>query len=175
VTDVPAAVPLTGPRVHLVPVAPEHRDRLVDLRRTPQVRRWWNDVEPTWPFDADERTRGYAVLLDGTVIGFVQWYAETDPQFRHAGLDLFIDPALHRRGLGTEVVRLVCTHLVDDLGYHRLVIDPEVENAAAVACYRRVGFRPVGVMRQYSKALDGEWHDGLLMDLLAAELDRGTA
>jgi aminoglycoside 6'-N-acetyltransferase len=72
-------------------------------------------------------------------------------------------------------VRLVCTHLVDDLGYHRLVIDPEVENAAAVACYRRVGFRPVGVMRQYSKALDGEWHDGLLMDLLAAELDRGTA
>jgi aminoglycoside 6'-N-acetyltransferase len=25
-------------------------------------------------------------------------------------------------------------------------------------------------MRRYEKGLDGEWHDGLLMDLLAGEL-----
>ena len=33
-----------------------------------------------------------------------------------------------------------------------------------------VGFRPVGVLRRYEGDLDGSWHDGLLMDLLADEL-----
>jgi aminoglycoside 6'-N-acetyltransferase len=33
-----------------------------------------------------------------------------------------------------------------------------------------VGFRPVGVMRQYERGGDGRFHDGLLMDLLRGEL-----
>jgi aminoglycoside 6'-N-acetyltransferase len=33
-----------------------------------------------------------------------------------------------------------------------------------------VGFRTVGVMRQYERSADGNWHDGLLMELLAGEL-----
>lgn len=36
---------------------------------------------------------------------------------------------------------------------------------------RRWGFRPVGVLRRYEHDADGTgWHDGLLMDLLAEEL-----
>ena len=34
----------------------------------------------------------------------------------------------------------------------------------------KVGFRPVGVMRRYERGPDGEWHDGLLMELLAEDL-----
>jgi hypothetical protein len=53
----------------------------------------------------------------------------------------------------------------------RLVIDPATANDAAIRCYNAVGFRPVGVMRAYERDTDGDgWHDGLLMDLLAAEL-----
>jgi aminoglycoside 6'-N-acetyltransferase len=33
-----------------------------------------------------------------------------------------------------------------------------------------VGFRPVGIMRQYERGTDGTFHDGLLMDLLRDEL-----
>ena len=43
-------------------------------------------------------------------------------------------------------------------------------NAAAIASYAKVGFRPVGVMRQYERGPDGTWHDGLLMDLLEPDL-----
>ena len=43
----------------------------------------------------------------------------------------------------------ICTHLIDEHGFHRMVIDPEVDNEAAIACFRKVGFRPVGVMRRY--------------------------
>jgi aminoglycoside 6'-N-acetyltransferase len=51
-----------------------------------------------------------------------------------------------------------------------LVIDPAADNTAAIACYRKVGFRSVGVMRKYELSADGTWHDGLLMELLADEL-----
>jgi aminoglycoside 6'-N-acetyltransferase len=60
-------------------------------------------------------------------------------------------------------------YLLEERGHHRLTIDPAVANERAVRAYERVGFRPVGVMRQYSRSPDGTWHDGLLMDLLASE------
>jgi aminoglycoside 6'-N-acetyltransferase len=44
------------------------------------------------------------------------------------------------------------------------------DNARAIAAYRKVGFRPVGIMRRYERAADGHWRDGLLMELLAEEL-----
>jgi aminoglycoside 6'-N-acetyltransferase len=162
---------LRGPRVRLVPLAPEHHERLTKLRREPEVVRWWQ--EPREDFLEEEAgVHKYAVLLDGDVIGFAQWDEETDPMYRRAGVDLFLDPAFHGRGLGTETVRVVCAHLIDEHGFHRLVIDPEVANEVAIACYRKVGFKPVGVMRRYQRDRFGEWQDGLLMDLLAEELVR---
>jgi aminoglycoside 6'-N-acetyltransferase len=160
---------LKGPRVELVPVGPEHRERLLALRNDPGVTRWWQ--EPGDDFLAEEAdTFKYVVLLEDEPIGFVQWYEETDPMYRHAGVDLFLGDAFQGCGLGTEVVRVACTHLIDDRGFHRLVIDPEIANEAAIACYRKVGFKPVGVMRRYEQGPDETWHDGLLMDLLAEEL-----
>jgi aminoglycoside 6'-N-acetyltransferase len=64
----------------------------------------------------------------------------------------------------------VARHLIRDLGHHRITIDPAADNEAAIRCYAKVGFRPVGVMRRYERGPDGTWHDGLLMDLLADEL-----
>ena len=54
------------------------------------------------------------------------------------------------------------------------MIDPAADNVAAIRAYEKVGFRPVGVMRQYERLPGGEWHDGLLMDLLADELTDGN-
>jgi aminoglycoside 6'-N-acetyltransferase len=162
---------LAGARVRLVPCLPEHHPRLRELIATPGVRRWWPDPGPGWP-EEDPDSVHYTVLVDGEIVGFVQWEAEKDPEFRHASLDLFLDPAVHGRGLGTEVVQVLCAHLVDDHGHHRLIIDPELDNEVAIATYRKVGFRPVGVMRKYMRRASGEYSDGLLMDLLAEELVR---
>jgi aminoglycoside 6'-N-acetyltransferase len=51
------------------------------------------------------------------------------------------------------------------------VIDPAADNVAAIRTYEKAGFKPVGVMRRYERLPGGEWHDGLLMDLLADELE----
>jgi aminoglycoside 6'-N-acetyltransferase len=61
-------------------------------------------------------------------------------------------------------------YLVEERGHHRLTIDPAVDNEIAIACYRRVGFRPVGIMRRYERTPDGDWRDGLLMELLVEQL-----
>lgn len=67
-------------------------------------------------------------------------------------------------------MRTLARYLVEEVGHHRLTIDPAADNAAAIRCYSKVGFRPVGVLRKYERGVDGDWHDGLLMDLLAEEL-----
>ncbi len=101
----------------------------------------------------------------------IQHYEETDEEFRHAGIDLFLGATYHGRGLGTDAVRTMARHLVDDLGHRRLVIDPAAHNERAIRCYEKVGFRRVGIMREYWLDREGVWRDGMLLDLLASELD----
>lgn len=95
-----------------------------------------------------------------------EWWGD----YRHAGMDIFLAPDRHGQGLGTDALRTLARHLIDDRGHHRLTIDPAVANKAAIRAYEKLGFRPVGVMRQVERSPDGEWRDGLLMDLLADEL-----
>ena len=127
---------------------------LVRIRATPEVwARWRGDdlAADTREAIADDGLVYYVIELDGRVAGGIQWAAESDPEYRHASIDIFVDPAAHSRGVGTDAVRTLATHLVDDEGFHRLVIDPAVDNAAAIRCYTKVGFRPVGIMRQYER------------------------
>lgn len=74
------------------------------------------------------------------------------------------------QGFGPEAIRVLARHLLAVRGHHRLTIDPAADNTRAIKAYERVGFKPVGVMRQYERGPDGTWHDGLLMELLADEL-----
>ena len=109
--------------------------------------------------------------LDGAIVGLIQYGEEETPAYRHASIDIFLDPAVHGQGIGRDAIWTLAHHLIHERGHHRIVIDPAVDNEAAVRCYASVGFRPVGVMRRYERDADGSgWHDGLLMDLLADEL-----
>ena len=111
------------------------------------------------------------MLLDGAIVGLIQYGEEETPAYRHASIDIFLDPAVHGQGIGRDAIWTLAHHLIHERGHHRIVIDPAVDNVAAVRCYASVGFRPVGVMRRYERDADGSgWHDGLLMDLLAEEL-----
>ena len=119
--------------------------------------------------DEPEATR-LTIEVDGRVAGLIQFYEEPMPRYRHASIDLFLDPRLHGRGLGTEAVRRIVRHLIEDRGHHRITIDPSASNAAAIRAYEKAGFRRVGVMRRYEREIGGGgWRDGVLMELLAGE------
>jgi aminoglycoside 6'-N-acetyltransferase len=165
---------LHGKVVRLRPATAADVATLATIRATPEVRHRWGehgDVTTELLDDlASADLHVFVIEYGQRIAGAIQWEAEEDPMYRHASIDLYVDPSLHGRGLGTDAVRTLARHLIEEHGHHRLVIDPATDNLAAIACYRRVGFRSVGVMRQYERSPDGTWHDGLLMELLAEEL-----
>lgn len=90
--------------------------------------------------------------------------------YRHAGVDIFLGHKYQGRGVGPEAIGLLARFLFERRGHHRITIDPAAANQRAIRCYRKVGFHPVGIMRQYERGNDGRFHDGLLMDLLRDDL-----
>ena len=143
---------------------------MLRIHATPEVARWWDVPEDGFPWHDDPESTRLTIEVDGAVAGMIQFLEELEPKYRHASIDLFLDPALHGRGLGTEAVRRVVRHLIDERGHHRITIDPAAANAAAIRAYEKAGFKPVGVMRRYERDVGGDgWHDGLLMELLAGE------
>jgi len=167
-------VQLTGARVVLRPLRVEDVERVAAIHAEPDVARWWGaaDIDKLRRKAAGAETETVFVIeLDGEVVGLIQYDEEDHPDFRHANIDLFLAGAVRGRGIGPDAIRTLARHLVTERNHHRLTIDPAVANRGAVRAYEKVGFRPVGVMRKYWRAPDGTWQDGLLMDLLADELE----
>ena len=140
----------------------------------PSVRPWWGSEESGsrsaegFAEDACEE-HAFAIEVDGALGGWLGFHEEDEPDYRHAGLDIFLGPEHQGAGLGPIALRLAARWLIDERGHHRLTIDPALANARAIRAYASLGFRPVGVMRKCERGPDGTWHDGLLMDLLADE------
>ena len=154
-------------RLRLRPLAPEDEAELLRIHAAPAVARWWDEPEEGFPHSDDPESTRLVIEVDGRVAGMIQYAEELTPKYRHASIDLFLDPALHNQGHGSEAVRRVVRLLIDERGHHRIKIDPAVENEPAIRCYEKSGFRRVGILeRSYRELWSGEWRDELLMELV---------
>jgi len=164
---------LRGSRVRLRALDATDRAALTAILAEADVSRWWvhEDLASAVSglFDDEAEVR-LTIEVEGQVAGMIQFGEETAPDYRHASIDLFVGSVWQGRGIGPEAIRLVARHLFDARGHHRITIDPAVANERAIRAYEKVGFRQVGVMREYERGIDGTWHDGLLMDLMREEL-----
>lgn len=165
---------LTGERLRLRRGRTEDGSALQRLFDCPGVVRWWGPQSQSeldeLVNDADPEVTVLMIDFDGAAVGLIQFHEEDDPMYRHAGIDLAIHDDFQGQGLGPEAIRLVVDHLAS-IGHHRIVIDPNAANNNAIKAYERVGFKPVGTMRDYEWShASQEWTDGLLMELLIREL-----
>jgi aminoglycoside 6'-N-acetyltransferase len=159
---------LSGRHVVLRPLAASDGPRLREIHDEPAVSAWWGELDPGFPDAGDAEVTRFSVLLDGEVVGLVQFSEEPDPDYRHAAIDVFVAAAHQGRGLGTDAVQTLAWHLIEARGHHRITIDPAADNAAAVRSYEKAGFRPVGVMRSSWRDRTGAWRDVLLMELVVS-------
>jgi aminoglycoside 6'-N-acetyltransferase len=162
---------LHGDRLTLRPLRDEDVEELAAIIAAPGVREWWGTDDD--PKDLRETLRNegaaFAIEVDRALAGWIAFSEESDPDYRHAGLDIVLAPPYQDRGLGSEALRTAIRWLVEERGHHRFTIDPAVDNERAIRAYEAVGFCRVGVMRRYEHGAGG-WHDNLLLDLLADEL-----
>jgi aminoglycoside 6'-N-acetyltransferase len=136
----------------------------------PEIAPWWPLEEAPHEEFMHPEAPTYVIEIDGEPTGLLMFHEEGEPGYRSAGMDVAVSQRFHGHGIGRRALVAMARHLFTERGHHRLTIDPAARNARAIACYERIGFRPVGIMRAYERAPDGTWRDGLLMDMLATEL-----
>ncbi len=162
---------IRGERVTLRPIAAEDRAPLKAIRNEPEVIRWWGEQTAEWPGD-DESVEEWVVEHEGELVGFVQLYEEPDEDYRHADVDILLATRVHGQGLGTDAMRAVTRHLIEQRGHHRITLTTWPHNERAIHVYEKLGFRRVGVTRMSERGADGSWHDELLMELVVEPPER---
>lgn len=158
---------LHGERVTVRPMRAVDADDLRRLHAAPEVTRWWGPLEDDFPFGDDPEVTRMCIVLDGETVGMIQYGEEPEEDFRHAWIDIFVDPERHGRGIGTDAIRTLVEHLLTDRGHHRVTIDPAADNLPAVRCYEKAGFRRVGVMEaSWRDPHTDKWIDSILLELV---------
>jgi aminoglycoside 6'-N-acetyltransferase len=158
---------LRGRLVVLRPTEAGDTAALREILAAPEVAAWWGPVPERFPLGDEPDATRLTILQDGRIAGLVQFGEEPDPDYRHAWIDIFVDPRHHGRGIGTDAIRTLVRHLTGARGHHRITIDPAADNSVAIRCYEKAGFRPVGVMHAaWRDPASGAWRDVLLMELV---------
>ena len=155
---------LQGREVVLRPLEAADGDRLRAIASTEEVVAWWGPPAAGFPASDEPDAVRFGIWEKGELVGLVQYGEEPEPDYRHASIDVFVDPARRGRGLGTDAVATLLHYLTSELDHHRVTIDPAVDNAAAVRSYEKAGFRAVGVLRSAWRDPGGVWRDVLLME-----------
>jgi RimJ/RimL family protein N-acetyltransferase len=126
-------------------------------------------------FDGEEESsyRGsdtfvpFAIVADEEVVGTCcLWGIDLHNRRAHLGIGLAEE---HRgRGLGTDATRVMLHYALVDRGLHRVQLEVLANNAAAIRCYEKAGFRQDGRMRE-SAWVRGEFVDEVYMSVLAGD------
>jgi RimJ/RimL family protein N-acetyltransferase len=112
-------------------------------------------------------------LATGTLAGTAGLWG-IDAHNRSAHLGLGLRPACRGKGLGTDIVRVLCHYGFTVLGLHRLQIETLADNYAMLKAAERVGFTREGLVRDAAWVM-GEFADEVVLGLLADEWHQRTA
>jgi len=135
---------------------------LFEWLNSPHVAEQWGGVKSLEEVQTKYRNKlasdwqqVFIVSKNGKRFGYIQsyrasraggnwWPGEPDTT---VGIDQFIgDTELLGKGMGTSMVREFSDWLLSQPNTRRVIADPSLTNSRAIACYRRAGFKDVGVV-----------------------------
>ncbi len=131
--------------------------------------RWKDDASAREWIDrfAERSGLAFALEYEGRAVGHAN-YRDWQPKARSAEVGIGIgEPALWSRGLGREALGLLLTHLVHDLGAHRVSLHVLAFNDRAINSYKAVGFQVEGIERDGVMTDRGFYADDVAMAYIA--------
>jgi len=152
-----------APRFAFRPLAESDPPMLLEWLNRDHLREWWREEEATLEgvrakylprIAGADAAVPFVALLDGRPVGYIQYYRAWagDPAWWPdrpgpgvLGIDQFLaDGDRLGRGLGTAMVASFCVLLFEDPEVTEIRVDPRPDNARAIRCYEKVGFRTRG-------------------------------
>ncbi|TSB45535.1 GNAT family N-acetyltransferase [Alkalicoccobacillus porphyridii] len=164
-------------QLNVRPLVKEDAYRLTKWLSDPEVLQFYEGRDH--PFDLEmvqrkfykqtDRTNRCAVEWEGQTIGYVQYYPIDEEERKTYGLmdnksliyglDQFIgEKDFWNKGIGTILVQTMTDFLTIELKVEQVVMDPQVTNTRALACYEKCGF-----VKQ-KRLPEHEWHEGQYRD-----------
>ncbi len=172
---------LAGERVTLRPWTALDDASLADWANDPDFARlqWGTEQElPHWTVEtarafaerfAPPEAALFAIEHLGRAIGFAN-FRRLNQHHGNADVGVAIgDGSLWGQGLGSEALRLLARHLLDDRGLHRLRLHVVATNDRAIAAYKRCGFEVEGIERGGVRASETRWVDMAVMGLVRGD------
>ena len=173
---------IVGDKVRLRPLEREDLPRCVEWFSDPEVRR---HLTVYLPFSLAQEERWYEGLLnqlerletvlmaietlEGVHIGNLGLHA-IDWKNRSAELGITIgEKAYWGQGCGTDAIRTLLRLGFEEMNLHRIFLRVDVDNARAIRCYEKVGFRREGTSRD-AVFRDGRYYDQYVMSILESEV-----
>ncbi|MCL2299040.1 MAG: GNAT family N-acetyltransferase [Firmicutes bacterium] len=174
---------IPGERIYLSPIDPDDLETYVKWLNDIEVTRWLGGFsgmttllnERAWIEENTKKTDCYqfAIVLreddnarGGRLIGGVG-LMDLNQLHQKATLGIFIGEAEDRgKGYGAEAIRLLLEYGFRWLGLRNIDLHVHSDNARAIACYKKAGFKECG-RRHGVVFTDGQWHDDVQMEALS--------
>jgi L-phenylalanine/L-methionine N-acetyltransferase len=148
---------------------PSDWEEIAMLMERPKVR--WGTLR--LPFTSKEQWRkrienrsedwtAIVAVLDGRVVGSAGISQQTGRRRHAAGLGMCVHDDFHRRGIGSAVIAALIDAADNWFDLKRLELTVYVDNAPAIALYRKFGFEVEGT-RRADAFRDGEYVDSFEM------------
>lgn len=169
-----STLPIAGPIVTLRLPTPEDLDVLVKILREPEVELWWSgyDAERVQLEFIDDAVTTRIIEVSGECVGAMKVLRGEDPEYPTTVMHIFLSTRLRGRRIGEESLALAIRQEFAE-GVSRVTLDPNAKNDGVIRSYERLGFRRIGVLRDYQVREDGRLEDAVFLDLTRSDFPEG--
>ncbi|KIP51471.1 GNAT family N-acetyltransferase [Leucobacter komagatae] len=173
-TSVLPAAPIAGPLVSLRAPGADDLEPLFEILQEPEVALWWvgytrERVQDEF-IEAPETTR--IIEVEGECAGALYVLRGEDPEYPTTVMHLFLGTRFRGRRIGEETLALAIRHEFAH-GISRVTLDPNENNDGAIRSYERLGFKRIGVLRDYQVRPGGALEGAMFLDLTKRDFPDG--
>lgn len=165
---------LRGPLVVLRDPRDSDRQPVLEVLLEPEVALWWVGYTPQRVgeelIEHPESTR--IIEVEGRPVGALIVLRSDDSEYPTTVMHIFLSTAFRGRRIGEEALALAIRHEFEQ-GVTRITLDPNAKNEGAIRSYERLGFRRIGILRDYQVRPGGELDDALFLDLTRSDFPEG--